>query len=532
MTCEDHCLVCPTQKYSRCNRSSPEHQRHATETGKTKALGDPPYTSKKQIVGSFMDEFSVAESEIFHALAQRYIFDGKERPDICVYNSKVRSLYFVCFRALFSTYQIFKVAHALGQDVASQIWLLLGACLTKYVPDSPLPPPLPIETPSTVPPTPRFQRSPQHSSAPLASSYAFPPPLSHKGSDTSSIFRRLSPGQRPTTLEGGRSASSSTSRRLTPNSSANSSPLHIPSSLPPMTPRRASFFGRRDSGDANIAKGALRRGSLSTTPGTSASPAAERPAPKLKGVGEGLLDGSDSSEEEEDDDGEDTAGPPSSDDDFGLHHSAQSPAPTTNRSNSLTGRSSLSRLAENPTWSDEEAGHDDGASPSPQSSDSESDISASANHSKPGRSSRRNSVRARTRSRSSTVASLAAPPPPPRPLQHQDSQSSIRTVTVQEAGLRDREYEDVFVRESSAGAVYRPPYGHQKSQTMSEMVSLRDRSHSLAVPDSVMEIQKQEEIPTTDRHIDVITEEDERFKEMTLTSLKEALEDFADAVRS
>lgn len=469
-----------------------------------------------------------------------------------------------------------QVAHASGHESASQIWLLLGAAIATYVPDFPPSPPVSPRQLSKSP-SPFAQSSPR---PPSSTAYSFPPSLSGKtATGSSSPAQKISPGRRSTSGSLSRMPSSSNTRRLTPNSSTNSSPRHLPVGLPPITPRRPSFFGRRESVDAGVlGHGMLRRPSLSVAPGLghshthslqnvpthglhhSSSPN-ERGTPSLRHVGEGVLDSDSSSSgdgDEGDAEGEETAGANTSDEEGSqrpLIFPALTSGATALRLVTAPIPSPLSRVAGRQAWTDEEedtqtakiAEENESSSPSPQStSDTDSHSSTlfqkrSRSHSLTSRGLRTNRSTGRlvkSRSRSSTVASLAAPPS--RPLTHHDSHSSIRTVTAGEPPFKDQE--EVADADEAGNhplppppppSDFRPGHKRRKSQPISEFMmnisikgvepyeQVREEEESPGVPD---------ESHRTDRAIQIVCEEEMRFKETTLSALKDALEEFSEEV--
>lgn len=367
-----------------------------------------------------------------------------------------------------------------GKDEAAQAWLLLRSLLTEYrQPPSPTVDslsPLPLVSPQL----------PHSNSAPAGvpttghrsnqTSISLPPRsisvdnhvYSRNSSESPASSSRQSPEKpsAPSSVAGYLSP-----RRITPVSSATSSPHRPPSILPPVP---SSIFNRRPSNSGlpglspttSIPQKRPRLfSSYSSTSGKKPSGLhsshSESPSDMsiksgaLKHVGDGALSDSDDSDEEQgvfgenDEDSDDE--PVFQDSDRGsLYGSAQyaevsstsrasvSPYlyPRTSSSSSHAhlhlnpNPSPLSRVAVQQTWTDDENERDDGNSPSPASSDSEdSDYELSDEHeglniSSRGRRgkivSRRSSrsSRHKTRSRSSTMASLAASQPTlqtPRP---------------------------------------------------------------------------------------------------------------------
>ncbi|KAF8886054.1 hypothetical protein CPB84DRAFT_1787859 [Gymnopilus junonius] len=501
-------------------------QRNPVELPKPpkKALGDPTARIKSQTMATYtpLHDISGIDRETFTILARKYIFEGPDRKDICIDNAKV--------------------ALEAGHESAAQVWLLLGAALAQYVPEYP---PTPLESPPNMPKnlstSSMLQQSP-HQLQPLTG-YSFPPSATTGPVELSpAVGQKLSPVTTRSTSGSvpripSYSHSHSASRRITPTSSTSSSPRHLPISLPPVTPRRASFFSRRDSLDTSaLVNTAMRRSSIPSSALPSASSPVDRSTPSLRHVGEGVLDDSDSSGSADgDEEGDDTAGANSSEEEA---PPLVSPGLTAVRTIPIP--SPLSRVAGRQAWTEDEEDHerdkDDGSStsPSPQSStDSESHGSSSPKKRSASAKARRRSSghHFKSRSRSSTVASLAAPKP--RPLIHQESQSSIRTVTVAEASLRDQE--GALARtETDVTALYRlqdvrPGHNRQKSQTVSELVLNTNKAVPPTPPD--FEDDSDDSIDAsqlTERRIEIIKLEENRFREATLGALKMAVEEFAD----
>ncbi|PPQ79096.1 hypothetical protein CVT25_002889 [Psilocybe cyanescens] len=480
-----------------------------------KALGDPAFRLSTQIIGTYSHDFSDIDLEMFTRLARRYIFEGRDRKEICAYNSGV--------------------ALTAGHESAAQVWLLLGASLAEYVPNNPpTPPPSPPHIPSdplvAVP-----QVSPHP--PPNLTGYSFPAPSASKTAESSpSISQKLSPVRQSTSGSLPRASShtpsSSTSRRLTPTSSTSSSPRHLPLSLPPVTPRRASFFGRRESTDSSSIShlAIFRRPSIPPSLGITASSPGDRSTPSLRHVGEGVLDDSDSSGSEEDPEGDETAAANSSE---GERSNVILPEQTAPRT--IPAPSPLSRVAGHQVWTEDEdeggGNHEDDAySPSPQSStDSDSHGSSSPNRrSKSAKALRRSSIHFKSRSRSSTVASLAAPQP--RPLAHQNSRSSIRTVTGADTTLREQEENLPMDEHTSQNPTQDTRAGHlrHKSQTISELVVNSTKANTPAVNQLDIPAEPYDDSQMTERRIEIIKLDDSRFKATTLKALEDALEEFAE----
>lgn len=445
-----------------------------------KALGDDPAQPTTQRLGAFAMETTAREVEVFTQLARGYIFAGEDRRSICIKNAQV--------------------ALEAGQERAVQVWLLMGAALSDYIPD--------VE--ST--PTPRYKTKkgsvPPPISAPpvMSTSYTFP---------SSAATYKTSPGRRsvhsaePAPRIPHRSPSASAPRKLTPSSSAASSPRHVSIGLPPMTPNKPSFFSRRESLDSGLAL--LRRPSLSTTPGHSASPS-ERSSSSLRHLGEGALSDSDSSPSEG---GEETPSRALSGDE---QPSNPTISPILHATRGIPTPSPLSIVVAQRQWPEDGEGgdrdddEDEESSPSPGSTDTESEGS-SRRRQTPSKSVKRNVVRLKSRNGSSTVASLAVPQ---RQLVHQDSHSSIRTVTAVETSFRDQEDTEGVKAEDTVMDLRKHKY--EKSQAASDLMAEGEGKDELDEVDLSR---------VSERRIEIIHMEEKRFREMTWEALRDALEDFA-----
>ncbi|KAF9443030.1 hypothetical protein P691DRAFT_844497 [Macrolepiota fuliginosa MF-IS2] len=404
------------------------NQELAVTKASIKRIGDPSFRPKTQKLGVCTSALAQFEADAFRKLASAYVIDGDDLPALCAKNMQA--------------------ALAVGKPHIAQIWMLMNTSLTQHIPS--LPP-----TPPQSPPPPRISsltNLPRHTaSTPTSALASYPFPSSTSASRSPDVSRkRASPRHFPIKI--GRSPS--TSQRATPNSSNSSSPLHLPLTLPPITPRRPSFLGRKESVDSSgkATKFLLRRQSVSGAlhhhhhhhqHGHSASPIDKNSSTSVKNAGEGVLSDSDSSpgsDDEDEDDGADeqTVGVESSSEEIREEEEEE-------EQNRIT-PSPLSRLAEQRHWTEDD---DPGSSPSPGSTDTESEEGDSTSVRRtPGKqgqgqsgSSRRRRVNrpAATRSRSSTLASLPAAPiyvPPPTMqiqvprLNTRESKSSIKTVTA------------------------------------------------------------------------------------------------------
>ncbi len=440
----------------------------------------------------------------------------------------------------------------------AQVWSLLGAAMSDY---------LPGDTQSSANSASNDPEKKIHNAENPASNlteYVFPASLSSGYARDASSHQKISPGRRSTGGSIIRMPSHSVSRHRTPASSASPSPRHPPVSLPPITPRRPSIFTRRNSADTGRAA-MSRQPSVSlgnsNAHSHSASPS-DRSTPRH--VGEGVLD-SDSSSSGSDGDGEgdETAGVNSTDDESGFkpHISPGSGGPGSTTSSvlkPLTTPSPLSRASSN-MWNvnvdefkrvhGENDDEDDlDTSPSPQStSDTETDLMKSISsrkllglrsrsHSSSIKRTKRPSVGrlTKSRSRSSTVASLAAQPQRPKPLMHQDSHSSIKTVTACETSFHEQHNGDIRADLDPPGQneESRPGHSRQKSTPISEFM-LNSRKKGANSKDYDKEDEAfLEKSRLTERRIELIRADDRRFKITTLIALKETLEEFAEEVYS
>ncbi len=265
------------------------------------------------------------------------------------------------------------------------MWLLLGASIVDYLPNN-----------SQQPSSQGLNRSSNPEDHNLTE-YTFPSSLnSRTANESTPSLQRSSPCRGSISRSLSRMPSSSASRRLTPGSSTSSSPRHPPVSLPPLSPRRASFFSRRDSADAGITLGlaSVRTPSLSVSLGGrnslshSASPS-DKSTPRH--IGEGALDDSDTSSESDGDGQDDETAGANSSDEGATSKPHLSPGPGSSASivsgfkTLATTPSPLSRVTGRQMWTDEEERRqennedDDTSSPSPQStSDAETDSQGSS----------------------------------------------------------------------------------------------------------------------------------------------------------
>ncbi|KAG6853834.1 hypothetical protein C0991_000948 [Blastosporella zonata] len=482
---------------------------------KVKAIGDGRYAPTLQDVGMFNPE-PAGDSETFSRLARGYVFHGKDRPMVCATNARV------AFQA--------------QREELAQTWLLLGAALADLAPTTTVP-----ENPSPTKATSSSRQSAPHSHAPTSpaltpSTYSFPASAS-----TPSQLRKPSPNHAVVVTP--RSASTSTSRKITPVSSNASSPRQAPVALPSTTPRRPSIFASHRNGDSDFSRRSsismYRRPSISL-PGSqhSLSPADKN---SLRHVGEGALDDSDSSSPEDSDDEMQAAidHPDLSSDEEGVLGLLPLLSPGFLPNRGAPAPSPLSRVAGQHQWTEDEAegkgrdrrdDEDDSSSPSPRSTDTDSPgpSGSTARRRKASKSGSR-SVRRRSsmksRSRSSTVASLAAAPAPPvRSLTRQDSHSSILTVlagdgpAVEGGGLGREE----TVRDINAVV----------PQDRQSLKPATVRSELFIDPPDVTSARVHgpeiDPAELTERHVKLVSDDERRLHSLAWMALREALERFAD----
>lgn len=236
--------------------------------------------------------------------------------------------------------------------------------------------------------------------------------------------------------------------------------------------------------------------------------------------------GSDGNEE-----GSETAGVKSSDPEISLRPLN---SPLLSALRMMPAPSPLSRVAGRHVWTEDELGgegndndDDDASSPSPQSTDTDSEGSSSPSKARRlSMLSRRSTGRIKSRSRSSTLASL---PAPPRPLIHQDSHSSIRTVTAGETSFNGQEGSNGFQQDNSSPHQRSlTGHGRQRSQAMSEL--MLNGTKSAPVIDQDERNDSPDDSRLSERRIETIMAEEVRFKETTLCALREGLEAFAEEV--
>jgi len=77
-----------------CIVRRPDAQRYGSELRKpSKALGDPPARVTTQSMATYGHDSSTTDLETFMTLAKTYVFEGRDRTDICAYNSGVQPIY-------------------------------------------------------------------------------------------------------------------------------------------------------------------------------------------------------------------------------------------------------------------------------------------------------------------------------------------------------------------------------------------------------------------------------------------------------
>ncbi|KAF6744343.1 hypothetical protein DFP72DRAFT_929836 [Ephemerocybe angulata] len=485
----------------------------------------PPGTKlKNQAFSTFITEDAIEDLETFTILARNYQFHGSNKKEICEANAEI--------------------AFQTGEERSSQVWRLLAISLADCIPQTPGPNQQPLSSGDPVPGI-RFPSAPGN--------YSFPPVPNETSQP---MANKWSPGNRSSShvnqiAARSRSPSTSAPHRLTPSSSKSSSPLHLTMGLP-VTPNRTNMFNRRQSIDSGVGSlrhpSAFRRPSLAVLQNT-VSPSERGVLTSLRHVGEGALDDSSSSDGLE---GDETVGAPSDDEQRSL--SRQLLSPTALKPFPAPSPLRISRVPEQAQISEDEysegrggvvrrdakgAEVDDGAarddaddedeasSPSPRSTDTESDRSTSSRREAKSRSSssRRVYHKLKSRSRSSTIASLPAPPR----LIHQDSHSSIRTVTAGEGYVKERERGQAEMRpppplleERSVGGAY----GHRRHQSIPVQGYIQEMG-----PESEEEggySANLGETQVSNRGMDAVRAEERRFREIAWSALRKALDDFLD----
>lgn len=94
MICEFGLYSCRQFISDVCHRP-PDAQRYASDLQiSSKALGDLPGQITTQSMATYAPDFSASDLETFMTLAKKYIFEGRDRIDICAYNSGVKLVYY------------------------------------------------------------------------------------------------------------------------------------------------------------------------------------------------------------------------------------------------------------------------------------------------------------------------------------------------------------------------------------------------------------------------------------------------------
>ncbi|KAK0480270.1 hypothetical protein IW261DRAFT_1551305 [Armillaria novae-zelandiae] len=472
---------------------SPEQRERLppNRKSKLKALGDSPYVPECQASGTYNPPGAEHEVATFTRLAKGYRVQGQDRKQVCAFNAQL------AFRT--------------GKNRAGQVWLLVGASLADLAPD------LDDEDKN-----PGLYSSPVKSSSARDDAPSSPSPGRHVPLERTDSSATLTKKVSPSRASGYNADLGSTQRgvsssgRITPSSSKNSSPRQGVSPLPPGTP---SLLGRRDSGESSM----MRRSSVYRRPSVSihSSSPGDRSTSSLRHIGEGALDDSDSSPSGNENE-TNTADDGHTSDDEGVQIPF-SPSHPARRSSSVL-PSPLSRVVGPHHWSgDEDDNEEDDASPSPRSTDSEYDDNHESPRPSPPRlpsrsssskrSTRRGSLLRKSRSRSSTLASLPAPGSI-KPLARRTSPSSVKTVTVGE-GVQSENMNGIKAEET----VRELSHQKEKSMTISEVMLdlVGGDGGSPSVP-----------VDVTDRREDLVRLEEKRCRDLAWEALRDALDDFAD----
>lgn len=90
MICEFELYSCRRFISDVCHRPL-DVQHHASEL--SKALGDPPAQITTQSMATYAQDPSPSDIKTFMTLAKKYVFEGRDRTDICAYNSGVNPVY-------------------------------------------------------------------------------------------------------------------------------------------------------------------------------------------------------------------------------------------------------------------------------------------------------------------------------------------------------------------------------------------------------------------------------------------------------
>ncbi|KAJ3749970.1 hypothetical protein DFH05DRAFT_16582 [Lentinula detonsa] len=495
----------------------PDVLKLANRSGiKQKGIGDPILQNTSQITGS-LDGLEDDNLQTFVQLAKTYVIEGDDRQKICSSNAQI--------------------AFEAGHLEAAQIWTLVGASLTNVIPDPPSRPPP--------------KNNMMHSvSAPAVVSYNFP-----ADSRTSPGSRSARGSEKATSVYSHQLYARSLSRasghkRPTPSSSNNTSPHYGLTSLPPMTPmsgKLPAYLGRRESIDSGDNGFSSRRSSVYRRP--SASYGANPSSSSLKHVGEGALDDSDSSSSSEAEVNNNSKDSVFDDEESDIRKTHVSPAIAVSR---ISHPSPLSRVAGQNQWKgkedeeQDEENDDDEDSASPRSTDSEGSNGGNTSLTRAGtipsrRSLRRSSASLtatklpRSRSQSVTLhtsasftarssnSRLSVSSSQQKPLVRQDSHSSIRTIVA------------------SGDSFYRGDHNGGNSslkieETIKDLrnVPVQQRKEKSSLPLEMTKGQTDEEnLPSktvvwTQRHGNLVEEEERRMRSIVWDAVHQKLEELAD----
>ena len=498
---------------------------------------------------------------------------GRARPRFA---TVTQTFVFLFIRASLDVFDIsIQVAVDTGAHDAAQTWLMLASLLTDVV-TPPTPPLSPLLVSS--PPLPHSASAP--AAIPTVSSLGHPVHAQTPGRaatvDATVLAQAKdhSPGSLSKYPDERHRRSTSGHRSphgITPTSSNGSSPRKPSTGLPNVP---AAIFARRESNPGlppplrPRLPSTLRRPSFSAQSMHSESPSdSMRSHMSLRHVGEGALDDSDSDDSASDvpDDGHSATGSLEHHRQHQQHSQSQSQPPSARVPHSpylhrstTAHPSPLSKLAltSHQAWTEDE--RDDEDSPSPASTsggssadgdgdededdDEDEDERSDDAHRRMSSSSivrlsRRSSTKSGGRSRSSTVASLAVHATPQKGLVKQESQSSIRTVTVGEmtpGGTLLRRDDTIRDLEGARAAMVRRSSSslHQrvKSEALSgDFVGNADRGRV----DDEMEYGNGNgnEVRTpSDRAKAAIQEAEERLRGLAWETMRERFEQYSDEV--
>ena len=113
----------------------PDEQHHVSELRKpSKALGDPSVQIATQSMATYAHDFSASDLDAFMNLAKRYIFEGRDRSDICAYNSGVKPVYHcVCDCALKLFLGCFFSWSRICSPILAATWHCINEIYTQFV---------------------------------------------------------------------------------------------------------------------------------------------------------------------------------------------------------------------------------------------------------------------------------------------------------------------------------------------------------------------------------------------------------------